>query len=83
MEDTPISLAQAVEDGLSMSTKKQVIRYKFAGSKWSADEAETYNQTNDEGIGEGCINLVMLLDASSAVVNIALWNLSVYIGHRM
>ena len=71
LEDTPISLAQAVEDGLSMSTKKQVIRYKFAGSKWSADEAETYNQTNDEGIGEGCINLVMLLDASSAVVNIA------------
>lgn len=71
LEDTPISLAQALEDGLSMSPKKQVIRYKFAGSKWPADEAETYNQTNDEGIGEGCINLVMLLDASSAVVNIA------------
>ena len=70
LEDFAISLGQATTDGLSMSTKKQVIRHKFTGDKWPAAEADSYNQTNDEGIGEGGVNLVMLLDASSVVVNI-------------
>lgn len=72
---TPLSLSMITADGLSTSTKKQVIRYKFAGNKWNGEgnnNAETYNTTNDEGICPGGVNLVMLLDASGKVVNVAL-----------
>lgn len=73
--NTPLSLSMMTADGLSMSTKKQVIRYKFSGNKWTGtgnNDAETYNTTNDEGICPGGVNLVMLLDASGQVVNVAL-----------
>lgn len=72
---TPLSLSMITADGLSTGTKKQVIRYKFAGNKWNGEgnnNAETYNTTNDEGICPGGVNLVMLLDASGQIVNVAL-----------
>ena len=70
-----LSLSQATADGLSTSPKKQVIRYKFPGGKWTGtgnNDAETYNTTNDEGIYKGGVNLVMLLDSSGNVVNVGL-----------
>lgn len=72
----PLSLTQALADGLSMSPAKQVIRYKFPGGKWTGtgnDDADTYNSTNDEGICDDGVNLVMIYDSTGkTVVRIAL-----------
>lgn len=72
----PLSLAQAQADGLAMSSSKTVIRYKFPGGKWTGtgnDDADTYNKTNDEGICEGGVNLVLIYGPDNkTLVRIAL-----------
>lgn len=67
----PLSLAQAQADGLSFGSNKAVIRYKFPGGKWTGEgnnDADTYNNTNDEGIGEGGVNLVLIYGPDNTTI---------------
>lgn len=62
-EDIALSMSQITSDGLNTdSPRKSVIRYKFAD--------DSYNLTNDEGIGEGGINMLMVMSDATTTASV-------------
>ena len=53
---------KAAEAGLSYSPMKQVIRYKAEDDMSGGTGGLPYNESNDEGITIGGINLLMVTD---------------------
>lgn len=60
-----INVTQATADGLAMSPLKQVIRHKLDDATVSDTDSSLYNETSDEGITIGGINMVMVMDKES------------------